>query len=57
MFRRDKVSELLNIEAKDLRVITTDVGGGFGMKLFNYPEYICSLFATSKNNFLWFWRS
>ena len=42
---RDKVSELLNIEAKDLRVITTDVGGGFGMKLFNYPEYICSLFG------------
>ena len=45
---RDKVSELLNIEAKDLRVITTDVGGGFGMKLFNYPEYICSLFAAKK---------
>ena len=45
---RDRVSELLNIEAKDLRVITTDVGGGFGMKLFNYPEYICSLFASKK---------
>ncbi|MBT3938500.1 MAG: molybdopterin-dependent oxidoreductase, partial [Pelagibacterales bacterium] len=24
------------------------VGGGFGMKLFNYPEYICSLFASKK---------
>ncbi len=45
---RDRVSELLNIQAKDLRVITTDVGGGFGMKLFNYPEYICSLFASKK---------
>jgi carbon-monoxide dehydrogenase large subunit len=45
---RDRVSEVLNIKAEDLRVITTDVGGGFGMKLFNYPEYICALFASKK---------
>ena len=45
---RDRVSEVLNIKADDLRVITTDVGGGFGMKLFNYPEYICALFASKK---------
>ena len=43
---RDRISEVLDINAKDLRVITTDVGGGFGMKLFNYPEYICALFAS-----------
>ena len=45
---RDRVSEVLNIKADDLRVITTDVGGGFGMKIFNYPEYICALFASKK---------
>ncbi len=45
---RDRISHILNIEPKELRVITTDVGGGFGMKIFNYPEYICSLFASKK---------
>ena len=45
---RDRISEVLDIDAKDLRVITTDVGGGFGMKIFNYPEYICALFAAKK---------
>ena len=45
---RDRISEVLNIESNQLRVITTDVGGGFGMKIFNYPEYICALFASRK---------
>ena len=45
---RDRISHVLNIEPRELRVITTDVGGGFGMKIFNYPEYICSLFASKK---------
>ncbi len=45
---RDRISSVLNIDPKELRVITTDVGGGFGMKIFNYPEYICSLFASKK---------
>ena len=43
---RDRISNVLNIEPNEIRVITTDVGGGFGMKIFNYPEYICSLFAS-----------
>ena len=43
---RDRISNVLNIEPSEIRVITTDVGGGFGMKIFNYPEYICSLFAS-----------
>jgi carbon-monoxide dehydrogenase large subunit len=29
-------------------VLTTDVGGGFGMKIFNYPEYILTLYAARK---------
>ena len=30
-----------------MHVITKDVGGGFGMKIFNYPEYILSLAASN----------
>ena len=43
---RDRISHILDINPEELRVITTDVGGGFGMKIPNYPEYICSLFAS-----------
>jgi carbon-monoxide dehydrogenase large subunit len=31
-----------------LRVVTPDVGGGFGMKIFVYPEYIMCLWAAKK---------
>jgi carbon-monoxide dehydrogenase large subunit len=31
-----------------IRVITRDVGGGFGMKLFLYPEHILVLWAAKK---------
>jgi carbon-monoxide dehydrogenase large subunit len=30
---------ILNIDKNKLRCITTDVGGGFGMKVFVYPEH------------------
>ena len=45
---RDRISAVLDIDPSNLRVITTDVGGGFGMKIFNYPEYILSLYASKK---------
>ncbi|WP_416896140.1 MAG: xanthine dehydrogenase family protein molybdopterin-binding subunit [Minwuia sp.] len=38
----------LGIEESQVRVITPDVGGGFGMKLFFYPEHILSSFAARK---------
>lgn len=37
---------ILKIPPKKLRVVTPDVGGGFGMKFFVYPEYICVLHAA-----------
>jgi carbon-monoxide dehydrogenase large subunit len=43
---RARISEVMGIEEEKIRVITTDVGGGFGMKIFNFPEYICALFAS-----------
>ena len=45
---KDRISEVMGIDEEKLRVITTDVGGGFGMKIFNYPEYVCALFASKK---------
>ena len=47
---RTRISEIIGIEENKLRVITTDVGGGFGMKIFNFPEYICALFASKVVN-------
>ncbi|MFM2041700.1 MAG: hypothetical protein RLY86_276 [Pseudomonadota bacterium] len=38
-------------EPKDrFHVLTTDVGGGFGMKMFCYPEYILAVFAARTLN-------
>ncbi|CAO3419453.1 xanthine dehydrogenase family protein molybdopterin-binding subunit [Azospirillum doebereinerae] len=41
-------AEILNEPKSRIRVLTTDVGGGFGMKLFNYPEYVACLFAARR---------
>ena len=35
---RDEMSQVLGVERSQIRVITPDVGGGFGMKAFCYPE-------------------
>jgi aerobic carbon-monoxide dehydrogenase large subunit len=34
--------------AEKIRVVTPDVGGGFGMKIFVYPEYILLLWAARR---------
>lgn len=39
---------LLGIKPEDLHVITPDVGGGFGMKGFPYPEQALVLIAAKK---------
>ncbi len=36
---KGRILEMLNIAPEKLRVITPDVGGGFGMKAFVYPEH------------------
>ena len=45
---RDRVSATLNLEKEKVRVITTDVGGGFGMKGFMYPEQPLVLIAAKQ---------
>jgi carbon-monoxide dehydrogenase large subunit len=43
---RDRVARVLNLEPANLRVVTPDVGGGFGMKGFIYPEQALVLIAA-----------
>ena len=48
MIRRVFAEEILGIPLESLRVITRDVGGSFGMKIFPYPEYALVLLAARK---------
>jgi aerobic carbon-monoxide dehydrogenase large subunit len=45
---RDVLLQVLNLPAEKLRVITPDVGGGFGTKLFPYREYALAAFAAKE---------
>jgi len=46
---RDRLAEIgLKIPKEKLRVISDDVGGGFGMKTFAYPEYLVALYGAKK---------
>lgn len=41
---------VFGVGADKFRVITPDVGGGFGMKLFLYPEQVLTCYAARKLN-------
>jgi carbon-monoxide dehydrogenase large subunit len=43
---RDTLAQNLGMEPADVRVITPDVGGGFGMKAMFYPEYTMAALAA-----------
>lgn len=45
---RDRVAATLGLDKAKLRVITRDVGGGFGMKGFMYPEQPLVLIAAKR---------
>ena len=53
---KKKLSAIFNIQDKKINVITRDVGGGFGMKMFNYPEYVLTLAASKLTNKIIKWR-
>ena len=44
--RRQMCQHILNIPEERLRVVTKDVGGGFGMKGFMFPEYPLVVWAS-----------
>jgi len=43
---RGQVAGALNIKPEQLRVVTDDLGGAFGMKGWCYPEYVAMLHAA-----------
>jgi len=43
---RDSFAKMLHVPAETIRVITPDVGGGFGTKIFPYPEQVLALIAA-----------
>jgi carbon-monoxide dehydrogenase large subunit len=47
-YLRDTLCEMLNLPPDDIRVVTPDVGGGFGTKLFIYREYALVALAAQK---------
>lgn len=50
MIRRMLAAQIFNVPEEDVHVLCHDVGGGFGMKIFMYPEYVATLFAARKLN-------
>jgi aerobic carbon-monoxide dehydrogenase large subunit len=40
------LAKILNVPGEKVRVLTANVGGSFGMKNVNYPEYVCILHAA-----------
>jgi carbon-monoxide dehydrogenase large subunit len=48
-FLRNLLAEsIFRVPENRIRVVTRDVGGGFGMKLFLYPEHVLVLWAAKK---------
>jgi carbon-monoxide dehydrogenase large subunit len=48
-FVRNLLAEhVFHIPENRIRVVTPDVGGGFGMKLFLYPEHVLVLWAANR---------
>ena len=45
---RANLAKNLKVPNEKVRVLTANVGGSFGMKNINYPEYMCILFAAKE---------
>ena len=43
---RANIAEILKVEPKQVRILTGQVGGSFGMKAAPFPEYVCVLHAA-----------
>ena len=48
LMRSILASQIFNVAEADIHVTCNDVGGGFGMKIFLFPEYVCAMFAARK---------
>jgi len=54
---RAQAASIMGVPNEKLRVITKDVGGGFGMKTTVYPEYVALLVAARKISRPVHWQS
>ncbi|HET6183578.1 MAG TPA: xanthine dehydrogenase family protein molybdopterin-binding subunit [Acetobacteraceae bacterium] len=45
---KNLIAPLFGVEPDKFRIVTPDVGGGFGMKLFLYPEHVLTCYAARK---------
>ncbi len=45
---KDTLASVFELPAEQFRIITPDVGGGFGMKIFPYAEHVLTTFAARK---------
>ena len=45
---RTSLAKVMNVPNDKLRLLTHNVGGSFGMKNSNYPEYVCILHAAKE---------
>src|SRR6266481_4887051 len=43
---RATLAKILNVPNEKVRILTANVGGSFGMKNVNYPEYVCITHAA-----------
>jgi carbon-monoxide dehydrogenase large subunit len=43
---RANLAKNMNLPNEKVRILTANVGGSFGMKNINYPEYMCILYAA-----------
>jgi len=48
VMRRLLATQIFNVAEEEIHVTCNDVGGGFGMKIFLFPEYVCTLYAARK---------
>ncbi|MCC6006238.1 MAG: xanthine dehydrogenase family protein molybdopterin-binding subunit, partial [Rhodobacteraceae bacterium] len=54
---RSEMAEIFGLPLEQVRVSIPDVGGGFGMKSFNYPEYFCIAEAARRTGRPVRWRA
>ncbi len=54
---KGEIARKFDLDEAQVRVTTPDVGGGFGIKGFNYPEYFMTAFAAKTLNHPVRWMS
>ncbi len=52
----EQIATALSMEQQDVHVLTGDVGGGFGFKIFLHPEQLCIAWAAKKSGQIVRWQ-